>query len=172
MNPTLQSSSETPSAAAKLDAAVQELTRAAVREVFQEMLTLEMADDASTPLAPEAAGQIVTSVGFVGGATGVIHLNSGIHFAKIITGRMLGLEEAEVEDDMLNDAFAELGNVVVGWVKSHLSDRGWSCALTIPSLLRGHQLSVEDIADATRGILGFRTGDHRLLVEMFVRNPK
>lgn len=153
-------------------AAVEALTRTSVRDVFKSMLNLEMADDEPLPLAAEEAGQIVGSVGFMGEVTGIVHLYTGVGFAKTITSRMVGLDEAEVDGgDMLNDAIAELGNVVVGAVKSRLCDRGWSCTLTLPSIVRGHQLSVESIADATRTVIGFRAGNQRLIVEMLVKNP-
>lgn len=152
--------------------AVEAFTRASVRTVFKDMLNLDMTDDEPLPLAQEAGGLIVGSVGFLGDVTGIVHLHTGVSFAKAITSRMVGIEETELEgDEIINDAIAELGNVVVGAVKSRLCDLGWSCTLTIPSVLRGHQLSVVNLADATRTVIAFRTGDQRLIVEMLVKNP-
>lgn len=152
--------------------AVEELTREAVREVFNTMLGLEMEHDEPLPLACSDRGQIIGAVGFVGQANGVICLNASIDFARMIASRMLGITEAEVDDgDMINDVFGELGNVVVGSVKSRLCDRGWPCTLTIPSIVRGNQLSVESVADAASSIIGFRTGEQRLIVEMLIKSP-
>jgi chemotaxis protein CheX len=130
-----------------------------------------MEDDDPAPLAPADGGQIISSVGFIGQATGVIYLNANVSFAKCIASRMLGLDEAEVDGgEMINDVFGELGNVVVGSVKSRLCDLGWSCTLTIPSIVRGNELSVEAVTDATRIVLGFRAGDQRLIAEVLIKN--
>jgi chemotaxis protein CheX len=152
--------------------AIAGFTRQAVRDVFQEMLTLEVQEDEPKPLASEPAGQIVGSVGFIGQATGVIYLYTGAHLGRVVTSKMLALAEAEVDEDMVNDAFGELCNMVVGAVKSQICDRGWPCVLTIPSILRGNQLSVEAIADAAKTILGFRAGDHRLIVEILIKHAQ
>jgi chemotaxis protein CheX len=172
MTPNSDLKMETQAPSDSLLRVVEELTREAVRTVFKDMLNLEMADDRAEPLAAEEAGQIVSSVGFVGEATGVIHLAANLRFARVIASRMLGMEESELEgEETINDAFAELGNMTVGGVKSQLSDRGWPCTLTIPSILRGQQLRVQDVPDATRVLLGFRHGEQRLLAEIFVRKP-
>ncbi len=152
--------------------AVEEFTRGAVRDVFNQMLALEVKDDEPTPLAPDAAGQIIGSVGFIGQATGIVYLSAGVGLARVFTGTMLGLPEAEVEDDMINDAFGELSNMVVGAVKSRLCDRGWSCELTIPSIVRGTGLRVESVANEKQTVFGFRAGEHRLLVEVAIKDSQ
>src|SRR5258708_4493332 len=117
---------------------VEKLTHQAVREVFQSMLSMELVDEPPSPLAAEPAGQIIGSVGFIGQATGVIYLYAGASFAKVITGRMLGIAAHAIDsDDMVNDAIGELSNMVAGFVKSRLCDNGWPCTLTIPSIFRG-----------------------------------
>jgi len=150
---------------------VEALTRAAVHKVFKEMLNLDMCDDDTLPLAEEEMGQIISSVGFIGQVTGVIHLYAGMSFARTITSRMVGLEEAEVDNhEMVNDAMAELGNVLVGAVKSQLCDLGWVCTLTIPSVMRGHHLRIESVSRVAVTVLGFRAGGQRLIVEMLVKD--
>ena len=97
---------------------IEALTRLAVLEVFQSMVSLELTPEAPAPLAEEPEGEIVGSVGFIGDTTGVIYLYAGMRFARLATGRMLGLGESEVDGgDMVNDAIGELSNMVVGHVK-------------------------------------------------------
>ena len=149
---------------------IVELTIKAVPEVFQVMLSMDLntEDPASIPLDP--SGQIIGSVGFAGDATGVIYLYSGLMFAKVITSRMLGIEMAEVEgDQMVNDAFGELSNMVVGHVKSRLCDAGLPCTLTIPSIVRGQGLRIEGASQVERRMIGFRNSEHRLLAEVLVK---
>ena len=131
---------------------------------------MDVALEAPTPLVAEERGQIIGSLGFAGKATGVICLNTGLNFAKVITSRMLGIPEAETDDgEMVNDAFGELSNMIVGRVKSRLCDAGWSCTLTIPSIVRGRDLRAEGPAQVSRKVIGFHTGEHRLLVELLLK---
>jgi chemotaxis protein CheX len=62
----------------------------------------------------------------------------------MITSLLLGIAEAELDTgEMVTDAIGELSNMVVGYVKSRLCDGGWHCVLTIPSVVRGQQLTIE-----------------------------
>jgi chemotaxis protein CheX len=149
---------------------VEGFARQAVRDVFSQMLAMELVDDQPTPLAADPAGQIIASVGFVGQATGIVYLYAGVSLAVVITGAMLGLTPAEVDVSMINDAFGELNNMVAGSVKSKVCDRGWPCQLTIPSIVRGNGLRVESISRASKTVFGFRTGQYRLLVEIVLKD--
>lgn len=153
---------------------LEELTRRAVCEVFQSMVSMDVT--AETPASiTDVVGEIVGSVGFVGDVTnGVIHLYTGVGFARKVTSQMLGIPLAEVEsDEMINDAVGELSNMVAGYVKARLGDGRRACLLTIPSIVRGKRLSVEGSASVTRSILGFRNGDAHFLVELLLKDsPK
>ena len=150
---------------------VDELTRDAVKAVFQSMLSMEVNPEAPSPLEPDPAGQIIGSVGFIGEATGIIYLYASASFARVITSRMLGIAEEEVDEgDMVTDAIGELCNMVVGYVKSRLCNDGLECTLTIPSVVRGQQLSVEGSNQVTRRVIGFRNCTHHLLAEVLLRN--
>ena len=89
---------------------------------------------------------------------------------RVIAARMLGLGTDAIDgDDMVNEALSELGNVVVGRVKSQLCDGGRSCAITVPSILRGQQITIGEISDTSHRLLGFNNGEHRLLIEVVVK---
>ncbi len=137
------------------------------------MLSMELNAETPAPAALDALGQIVGSVGFTGEATGVVYLYSSLDFAILITSRMLGIEMAEVDhDEMVNDAFGELSNMVVGYIKSRLCDAGLSCTLTIPSVVRGQRLSIGVPSEIQRRIIGFRNCENHLLAEMLVKQKK
>ncbi len=152
--------------------AIEGFTRESVREVFLKMLSLEMENADPAPLPDDPGGQIVGSVGFIGQATGFIYLYSGVGFGRSITSSMLGLTETEVDNEMINDAFGEVCNMVVGSVKSQLCDRGWPCVLSLPSVMRANALSIESVGDVNRFLLGFRTGTQPLMVEVTVKKPQ
>jgi chemotaxis protein CheX len=150
---------------------IDQLTREAVREVFQSMLSMEVNPEAPTPLPPDPAGQIIGSVGFIGEATGIIYLSADMTFARVITGRLLTLSEAEVDPgEMVTDAIGELSNMVVGYVKSRLCNNGLLCTLTIPSVVRGQQMSVEGASQTMRRVIGFRNCKHHLLAEVLLKD--
>ena len=151
---------------------VEELTREAVKDVFKQMLGIEVNAEPPAPLPSDPLGQIIGSVGFIGDATGIIFLYAGVTFAVVMTGKMLGLDEKEVDThEMVNDAIGEISNMVVGHVKSHLCDAGLPCTLTIPSVVRGQELSVEGSAQTSRKTFGFRNCNHNLMVEIRLKEP-
>jgi chemotaxis protein CheX len=151
------------------------LTRQAVKRVFQSMVSREISAEPPSPLTADPQGEVMGSVGFIGEATGVVYIHSGMSFARTITSRLLGIPETEVDTgEMLTDAIGELTNMVVGYVKSRLCDAGFTCTLTIPSVVRGHQLKVQGASQVTRRMIGFRDGQQHLLVEILLKasNPK
>ena len=154
-------------------AQIEQLIQQAVVNVCSSMLSMDVAVEEATPLALDAEGQIIGSVGFIGRTSGIIYLYAGVGFAKILTGRMLGLEPNEVDGgDMVNDVMGELSNMVAGYVKSRLCDSGWQCTLTIPSVVRGQQMSIEGSADVQRRVIGFRDGANHMVAEVLLQNPE
>jgi chemotaxis protein CheX len=148
---------------------VLDLTNQAVLDVFQTMLAMGVTPHDPIPLPSDPEGQVISSVGFIGEITGAAYLHARVSFARLITGRMLGLAVEEVESEMVNDALGELSNMVVGNVKSLLCNRGLACTLTIPSIVRGHQLSIEKPAHVSTRVVGFKYGEHHLLAEIFIK---
>lgn len=150
---------------------VKDLTRDAVTGVFKQMLDMDMseADPVSSP--PDDGPRIISSVGFIGQTTGIICLNASVTFASAIACRMLGMTPEELDDgSMVNDVFGELANVIVGSVKSQICDNGSSCTLTIPSIVRGNHLCIEAIPHTEKTVLGFSSGEGRLIVEILIKN--
>jgi chemotaxis protein CheX len=84
---------------------------------------------------------------------------------------MLGISEQEVDPgEMVTDAIGELSNMVAGYVKSRLCNGGSPCTLTIPSVVRGQELSVEGSARVIRRVIGFRNCKHHLLAEVLLKD--
>lgn len=151
---------------------LEEITCQAVSEVFQSMVSIDVAVETPTPAVDGVGSGIVSSVGFVGEVTnGVVYLYAGANFAKEVTGRMLGIPQDEIDnDEMVNDAIGELSNMVAGCVKTRLSRDGRPCVLTIPTIVRGQRLSVEGAASVARRLIGFRCGDWHFLVELLLKD--
>jgi chemotaxis protein CheX len=150
---------------------METLTRAAVREVFKSMASLEVADEAHSPIA-DGGGHVGASVGFVGDDTnGVVFLYMGAAFARRATGKMLGIPERELEgEETVNDAVGELANMIAGYVKTRLASSGRPCALTIPSIVRGRDLTVEGSAAVTRKVIAFRCDNQVFLTALSLKD--
>jgi chemotaxis protein CheX len=116
--------------------------------------------------------QVVGTVGFLGDVNGLIYLYFAGDFATHCTGHMLGMSHAEVVeagDEVINDAIGEITNMTVGSFKNGLSDRGYPCKLTIPSILRGRNFCIESISDSQRFIYAFESEGERLVADILLK---
>ena len=151
----------------------------AVQEVMRTMLN-QRADfrseiDARKPgeNAQAIAGpQIVGTVGFIGDIDGLIYLYLDAAFAAEAAAHLLGMTDDELEqagDEAINDAIGELTNMTVGTFKNQLCDRGFHCKLTIPSILRGSNFSIEPTSSVKRRTYHFEIGSHRIIADLLMR---
>ncbi len=158
------------------------ITRA-VQDVFKTMLhhdvvfagvssSLTPGDGAPPHVATESRPQVVGTVGFIGDVNGLIYLYMSDEFAQRVTGELLGMPLGEViegGDETINDAIGEITNMTVGGFKNALCDTGYPCRLTIPSILRGSNFSVEPISSATRHVFHFDCAGHRLVTDILMK---
>jgi chemotaxis protein CheX len=146
------------------------LVTSAVSELFSTMLGMSMLP---VPLASgfgNGEAHIAGAVGFVGRLSGVVYVFTTVSFARRITATFLGLQESEIEgDEMINDAMGEMTNMLVGQMKSRITDRGMPCVLTIPSVVRGSHFSVEAISSTEGHIYSFACMENRILVQFLLR---
>jgi chemotaxis protein CheX len=149
---------------------LEELVTSAVTELFSTMLGMDMQP---VPLAPGFGNgdtHVAGTVGFVGRLTGVVYVYTTLSFARRITATLLALPDTEiVEDEMINDAMGEIANMLVGHMKSRISDRGMPCVLTIPSVVRGSHFSVEPITSTEGHAASFATGANRLFIQVLLK---
>jgi chemotaxis protein CheX len=154
----------------------ENITRA-VGDVFKTMLghvaQLRVPDDAAAQTEHMSGSQqVVGTVGFIGDANGLIYLYLEEDFANQCTGEMLGLTPAELIEtgaDAVNDAIGEITNMVVGSFKNGLCDAGYPCKLTIPSILRGSNFSVEPISSAQRHVYSFECNGRRITADILLK---
>ncbi len=150
---------------------MDELVTSAVCEVFETMLNMRMAS-ASTDLVSSTNGQqhVAGAVGFIGRLTGVVYIHAAESFARRITMQLLGLSEADIQGpEMVNDTMGELANMIVGHMKSRLSDRGMPCVLTIPSVVRGSHVSIEPVTSTTSKMFVFSCNGSLLFVQFLIK---
>lgn len=159
----------------------------AVGDVFKTMLGREprltpMAENqldqvwpTLSPLADNPRPHVVGTVGFVGEANGLIYLYLDLSFARHCTCHLLGMTEEELNeagDEVINDAIGELTNMTVGSFKNGLCDAGYTCKLTIPSILHGSNFTIEPISSVTRYIYHFDCADHRIIADILLKQDE
>lgn len=148
----------------------------AVERVFQTMAGLKVVF-VSSSTAPEfplvdSSALVIGSVGFVGDASGLIYLCLDADFAKNVTGRILGMDRAEVDaggHEVVNDAIGEVTNMTVGGFKNTICDLGHNCKLTLPTIVRGQHVSIASVKSATRHIFLFDCEGHRITTDIQVK---
>lgn len=147
-----------------------DLIRSAVEEVFDTMLSTKVEREPSGDAGAVTGAQVVGSVCFIGQLSGVVCIWTCPEHAERITCQLLGLGDTdERTDEMINDAFGEVTNMVGGHFKSRLTDRGYPCRLSIPSIVRGSQLVIESVTDTQRMVAHFRCGKYPLMVELIIK---
>ena len=158
------------------DHLIQDCIVRAVQSVFKTMMGQEAKFvaqvDAEPSTIPLTASQIIGSVGFIGGANGLIYLCLSEEFAKIASSRILGMTAAEVEmhgTEVVHDAIGEITNMTVGGFKNTLCDLGFPCKLTLPAIVRGSNLSIACIKAATRHVFHFDCSGHRIVADIQIK---
>ncbi len=159
-----------------INRAVQDVFRTMLGRTAALMANSSAANADGTPWAHPVqinGQQVVGTVGFIGDISGLIYVYLDAEFANEIAGHMLSMTPGELTlagDEVVNDAVGELTNMTVGTFKNQLADKGFPCRLTIPSILRGSNFSIEPVSSATRRIYRFAVGDHHLVVDLLMKS--
>ena len=149
---------------------LEELLRAAVIEIFGTMIGLQVQPEPPNSPIVNNGSTIAGAVGFIGRITGVIYIYAPEEFAVRLTEKLIGSElNGADRDEMVNDSMGELANMIVGHLKSRLSDRGNSCVMTIPSVVRGTNFQIEPVSTSIRRVFSFRSHEHQLVVESLLK---
>jgi chemotaxis protein CheX len=171
-----------PAAAEINEPLIRDYITRAVSDVFKTMLGriptfVGLASQPNTEIATAADGGeakpfVVGTVGFIGEVNGLIYLYLDESFARVCTRQLLGMNETELTeagDDVINDAIGELTNMTVGGFKNGLCDAGFPCKLTIPSILRGSNFSIEPISSASRYTYHFDSAGHKIVTDILLK---
>ncbi|MBI5423666.1 MAG: chemotaxis protein CheX [Opitutae bacterium] len=113
--------------------------------------------------------QLIGNVGFGGDANGVTYLCMSDDFALFAVSTILGMSRAEVEfhgPDVLKDAIGEFTNMTVGGFKNAIADVGFPCKLTLPTIVRGNNLSVAALRGTARHVFRFSCASHVVVADI------
>lgn len=155
------------------DQLVEDCVVRAIRSVFHTMVGKDVKlleqIDGPPPAITSNSAQLIGSVGFLGAANGLIYLCFSEEFAKVVSGHILGMSPSEIEmsgQEVVHDAIGEITNMTVGGFKNALCDLGFHCRLTLPTIVRGHKLSIASIKAASRHVFSFECSGHRLISDI------
>ena len=151
-----------------------------VTDVFNTMLSLQVdldkhessmpTEEHVSPAYSSDKEMIAANIGFSGKIYGMVYLCMDTSLAKNLTKQMLGMDEVDDNDhETINDALGELANMTVGGFKNQLSHKGYSCQLTIPSILRGSGFTVESTSQSQRETFVFDTEGQTFVADLFIR---
>lgn len=129
---------------------------------------LRLPFDATQPM-------IAGTVGFLGNLTGIMYIFMDLPLAVKVTSVLLDLsiDEIEMEDhESVNDAIGELTNMIVGTFKNDLSIKGYECRMTIPSIMRGSNFSIEPADVALRRVFKFDCEGKAFVIDILMREEQ
>ncbi|MDZ4816887.1 MAG: chemotaxis protein CheX [Verrucomicrobiota bacterium] len=88
---------------------------------------------------------LLASVGLAGEIQGVVCFHLSSKTAAAFTARMLQIEDpASIPHADVIDATGEIANMIAGNFKSQLANWNLKTNLTIPSILTGHEMEMEE----------------------------
>jgi len=166
---------------------LEEMLVNSVEKVFSTMLSSPIALDYSETgdingdksQQPYSSGKpmVVSMVGFIGAANGVVYLYMDEDLANGLTCDFLGFEPYELEEfeaaekkETVNDALGELANMIVGNFKNMWCDEGYPCKLTIPSIVRGRNFTVETTSSVLRHTYYFKINESTLVADLLLKS--
>jgi chemotaxis protein CheX len=172
--------SETPSSFPFKTPEIDTMVADAVEKVFSTMLSTSSKlfvsyNNGETPSKTHprlnvTADQmmVVGMIGFLGNIKGVIYIYVDEATSIDITSAFLGMEKAELKDnhETVNDALGELSNMISGTFKNQLCDKGYNCRLTIPSILRANNFTIEPLPGALHRMYQFEIYDSAMGLEL------
>ena len=150
---------------------LDQMVTMAVTELFGTMLHMQMLRVPVQEGFGNNETHVAGVVGFIGKLSGVVYVYTSQSFARRITATLLGMENSEVEEgEMVNDAMGEMANMLVGQMKSRLTDRGIPCVLTIPSVVRGSHFSVEAISSTEGHVFSYEAEGNRIFIHFLLKS--
>lgn len=151
----------------------------AIKRVLRTMVNLEadfveegIAEPEIHPHEIDSGPQVIGTVGFIGEINGMIYLTFPQCLAQSIAARLLGMtivDVLEMGEEVVNDAIGELTNMTVGAFKNSLSDNGFTCRLTIPSILLGSNFHIEPFDCSSRRTYRFKVDGRVLAADLLFK---
>jgi chemotaxis protein CheX len=140
-------------------------------EVFETMVfrTLKsLVPIEGDALRPQS--NVVGTIGFAGGACGLVAFYSTLDAARDIAGSMLGMEPADVNGEMA-DAIGEVTNMIAGSFRTKMAAHGHSWASSVPTVTMGSDFYIKPLVNGRRVLIPFKMEAHEVFVELIMTEP-
>jgi len=136
-----------------------------VKEIFVTMVGLDDLMHLPVQIDPVTNFKdcISSLVGLAGTYNGLVSLHMPHSLAIKATSCMLGMEMAEIDDDV-NDAMGEIANMITGSFKQHLSKSGLDISLSTPSVVYGKEYVISLGNNPDQITVRFATDDDWFMV--------
>lgn len=124
------------------------------------------------PILHNTSSMLVGMVGFIGDINGVINLYINENSAIELTSKLLGMDHDEIESEgfeVVNDALGEASNMIVGTFKNTVCDHGHQCRMTVPSIVRGNNFTIETPDSVFRRIYKFNTLGSQFVADLTMK---
>ena len=110
------------------------------QEVFETMMFMTVEKCSENEVVGDPA--VLGSITFKGNVEGCLTVCCSEDCARAIASNMLALElEGEIDEDGMMDAMGEVANMVMGAVKTRVMDEVGDLQVSIPSVVRGNELT-------------------------------
>lgn len=110
------------------------------QEVFETMMFMTVEKCSENEVVGDPA--VLGSITFQGNIEGCLSICCGEDCARAIAVNMLALEpDEDIDDDGMMDAMGEVANMVMGSVKTRIMDQVGALQVSIPSVVRGSELT-------------------------------
>lgn len=140
----------------------------AVVEVVETMFGAMAYADGTPDLGCWSGTFLQSEIFFSGGFDLKMRVWIGEACATELTSRVLQMPKQELNEVVVADTVGELSNMILGAVKSKVVDRGYPCALSMPSVSRGVPVAGFGGAPEKERFLHFRFGSGRLLLAVAI----
>lgn len=143
-----------------------------VIEFFKLMidLDLELSEKVSISESTSDKIRIMGLINFAGSVTGSLNIQADYDFARIMTGKMLGIKLEEIESkEEVKDVIAEASNIIAGNLKAAFCDSGLTTVISVPSITTGKDFAIETLNMDRLELFAFRCMEYDIFVQVCVK---
>lgn len=120
---------------------------------------------------PNAGAKIfASSVGFAGEISGVCYLFMCERFAWDAAKKITGLDDEDLDTDVVRDVCGELTNMFAGTFKNSMADLGLPSTLTIPTVVQGKRMAISTAGSADQFRFKFVADGFPIYTDLLVSN--
>ena len=143
------------------------------KEVSSTMLGLELEVGEAFQIQNEPApkGGVVSLIGLAGDWIGTGSVSCSSEFACLLASQLMMSEYATVNEEVL-DAIAEITNMIVGNVKTHLEELVGPLGLSIPTVVFGLNFTTRSIGRNEWTVVPFGHAGHKMEVQLCLAKNK